>query len=287
MGEFLNINKYPKTKVCQDVYDFVDSVLEIKKQDIKPSKTFDKYPIWIYWNQGFENAPNIVQLCLNSVKNHIPNNAELILLDESNLYDYVTLPQYVIDKVGENYTHLSDIIRTQLLYLYGGLWLDSTVLVDGDIDESIFEQDFWSPSFEGINTNLSNYGKFFLNCMATKKNSELMYTVYNILCSYWENNTELMDYDLIDGVFDYACRENKEFRSIVDKLTPNNEHYSALCDRKIYASLFYYELKIKNSNTIFFKTTYKVKPNRMSTNTVYDYFVKKYDAELEVREWLL
>ena len=54
-------------------------------------------------------------------------------------------------------THLSDMIRLNLLYLYGGAWLDATVLVSNDIPEEYFREELFSLNF-GKKTKDPSYG---------------------------------------------------------------------------------------------------------------------------------
>lgn len=96
---------------------------EIKK--IKPEALHHgilKDPIWIMWYQGIENAPDIVKCCIESVKENCSGH-EVIVLSEQNLSEFVKLPDFIIEKFKKGYisrTHLSDMIRLNLLYLYGG-----------------------------------------------------------------------------------------------------------------------------------------------------------------------
>ena len=87
--------------------------------------------IWSMWWQGEENLPKVVQLCRASLKRHCGNH-KIIIITKDNYKDYVTLPEHIISKVQAGYislTHLSDIIRAELLVKYGGLWIDSTIFV--------------------------------------------------------------------------------------------------------------------------------------------------------------
>lgn len=58
----------------------------------KPNKT-----IWLCWLQGMEQAPDIVKQCVASVKRYMPNY-EVRVLTADNIFDYVTLPEYIVRK---------------------------------------------------------------------------------------------------------------------------------------------------------------------------------------------
>jgi len=82
-------------------------------------------PIWMLWWQGIDSAPDVVKLCVRSVKAH-KGNRPLILLDESNYEKYVRVPSYYKElytngKISR--TQFSDILRLNLLYKRGGYGL--------------------------------------------------------------------------------------------------------------------------------------------------------------------
>lgn len=53
--------------------------------------------IWIFWRQGFENAPQIVKSCFHSIKSTF-TDSKVIFLTECNLSEYITLPEFVEKK---------------------------------------------------------------------------------------------------------------------------------------------------------------------------------------------
>ena len=90
-------------------------------------------PIWFCWLQGFDNAPEIVHACYNSIKRNIPDR-EIEVIDNENWQEFVELPDYIIKKweKGRNPAALfSDLLRLELLIKYGGTWIDSTELCTG------------------------------------------------------------------------------------------------------------------------------------------------------------
>lgn len=87
---------------------------------------------WSCWWQGMDRAPELIRACINSQKRYLPDEVELVIITEDNYRDYVDLPQWLIDKVEDGritLTTFSDVIRASLLYKYGGIWLDSTILL--------------------------------------------------------------------------------------------------------------------------------------------------------------
>lgn len=94
----------------------------------------NKKPIWILWLQGFQYAPELVKVCIHSIKRLLKEEC-ICLLDQKNLFNYIDLPDYIIQKWKKGIitnTHFSDIIRVHLLNVYGGVWLDATVYFTGN-----------------------------------------------------------------------------------------------------------------------------------------------------------
>ena len=101
--------------------------------------------IWICWFQGMDSAPDLVQKCYESV---VSNNPEknVIVITEENMSEYVTFPDYIIDRWKRGvitHTHMTDLLRLELLIKYGGLWLDATVLCTGKAPEYFFNSELF------------------------------------------------------------------------------------------------------------------------------------------------
>ncbi|MDN2664295.1 capsular polysaccharide synthesis protein [Psychromonas sp. 14N.309.X.WAT.B.A12] len=92
--------------------------------------------IWLLWYQGLENAPYLIKKCIASWVKHNPT-WEIIVLDESNLHNYITLetPQETLTKLSP--AHRSDLLRLKLLHEYGGVWADSTTFCNKPLDQWI------------------------------------------------------------------------------------------------------------------------------------------------------
>lgn len=102
-------------------------------------------PIWQLWLQDWDNAPDVVQFCAKQVDKY-SFNRKIIRLSESNIYEYISLPKYIIDKRNKGIipnAHFSDIIRICLLETYGGTWIDATVLLTKEIPEEILSSNFF------------------------------------------------------------------------------------------------------------------------------------------------
>lgn len=91
--------------------------------------------IWMYWDQGFANAPELVKLCAESWQRH-NDGWDVILLNESSVKDYFDITTVVdINRSDIKIQHVSDLIRINLLAMYGGVWADATCLCRKPLDE--------------------------------------------------------------------------------------------------------------------------------------------------------
>jgi hypothetical protein len=83
--------------------------------------------IWMYWHQGWEQAPDLVKQCAESwrLKNL---DYEIHLLDRDSVTDYISLPKAITFRrkkltIQKN----SNLIRLALLSKFGGVWSDASV----------------------------------------------------------------------------------------------------------------------------------------------------------------
>ena len=121
--------------VYYDIYDsikpfadnFPNLLTGLNQPSGEPSRT-----VWTCWWQGEDKAPDIVKACWQSQRKNLPDGVRHIIITKENYSDYITIPNYVLDKFEneENkIAHLADFIWAGLLYRHGGVWLDATVLL--------------------------------------------------------------------------------------------------------------------------------------------------------------
>lgn len=94
--------------------------------------------IWIYWDKGVENAPDLIKLCIKSWF-HYNKNWEIIILDDKNLSSYIEMSEIKIKNPNLTIQAFSDLLRIKLLEKYGGVWVDSTTYCNKPLDEWIYE----------------------------------------------------------------------------------------------------------------------------------------------------
>jgi hypothetical protein len=55
-------------------------------------------PIWVFWWQGFEKAPDIVKSCINSIIANNEPERKVIVISSENFQKFVDIPDYIIGK---------------------------------------------------------------------------------------------------------------------------------------------------------------------------------------------
>ena len=175
--------------------------------------------IWSMWWQGTENLPEVVRLCYASFRKYCGSHPIKILTRE-NFRDYVTLPEYIYDKVKSGtitITHFSDIVRFYLLYNYGGLWLDSSVLITNGIPEQVFTAGYYTVKRPLTPHNRNIAQDRWTNFLhGAQKGNVLCGFVLDFFLEYWRTQEKLIDYFLIDYAIQTAYDKITECRKILD-----------------------------------------------------------------------
>ncbi len=82
--------------------------------------------LWIFWDQGFTQAPDVVRLGLRSWQIMNPDYT-ITCLDADSAQEFADFNSiFKLLSIDIGPAHRSDFIRTYLLARYGGVWVDST-----------------------------------------------------------------------------------------------------------------------------------------------------------------
>jgi hypothetical protein len=83
--------------------------------------------VYIYWDKGYDNMPDMLKYIYNyNVKIAEKFNFNIILLDDTNINNYIDL-HIRFSRLAPNFK--SDIIRWYILDKYGGIWLDTDIII--------------------------------------------------------------------------------------------------------------------------------------------------------------
>lgn len=157
--------------------------------------------IWMCWFQGIDQAPDVVKKSVSSIKANLPSK-DIIILTDRNIDCYVTFPEYITAKYKNGVitkTHMTDLLRLELLTRYGGTWIDSTVLCtrpEKDIPSYFFNSDLFFPQClkPGRDGHATYMSSWYINA---KSHNKILEATKNLCYEYWKKNNELIDYFLL------------------------------------------------------------------------------------------
>ena len=220
--------------------------------------------VWVFWWQGETQMPLLVKCCYASLKKQM-SDKQVILITKNNIREYCTFPDYILKKHQEGkitLTHLSDILRFDLLSHYGGLYTDATVFWTGNIQTKQFENLYTCGGYSDeyyFNVSMGRWTGFLIGGC---KGNPLFSFMYDFFLEYWKQWDELIDYFLIDYALNFAYENNiGGFKDYVDNIGMlNNPNLFKLMEirNQVYTEKVKKELE---SNTYAFKLSYKKKFN--------------------------
>lgn len=167
------------------------------------------------WFQGEENAPKIVKRCIESQRLLSP--LELVVLNESNIYDWISLPDYIVAKYRDGKigrAHFADICRLELLYRYGGLWMDATDLIVSPVPDWIMNESFFVYM---AGENILGAYSYIQNCfIRAKKGDRLLKMWRDSVFEYWRREERVVDYVIHHLIFKVLVENNPLARQLFE-----------------------------------------------------------------------
>lgn len=190
-----------------------------EKEHLKSDK------VWICWFQGIENAPDIVKVCYDSVKRNI-SNKDIVLITEENILEYADFPEFIIDKWKAGIitdTHMTDLLRLELLIKQGGTWIDATVLCTGELPNYMTDSDLFlfqslKPGRDGKAVTFSSW------FMSAKNNNKILLATQALLYEYWNKNNQMIDYFLLHDFLQIVLDRYPEYYANVIPFSNSTPH---------------------------------------------------------------
>lgn len=227
-----------------------DKVVENDKND----------KIWTIWLQGERKAPKLVKACFKSVRKHCKQ--ELVILDADTIFDYIDLPEVIVKKYRDGKignAHFADICRVELLYRYGGYWLDATGFVTAPIPKWISDCDFFV-YLAGHNYNIGGSPYSFMqNCfIRARKGAYLLAAWRAMILDYWMHENHTFDYFMHQLLFRTLVENDKRAKKYFKKMPhvdqdPTHALWWAYQDKPFDKKVF----KQLTADSFFQKTTYR------------------------------
>lgn len=178
------------------------------RESPKP-RSLEDFPreIHFYWDQGLEEAPDLVRDCFESWRTLNPTwSIRLWDADSAaRVVDSSALPD------GLKTTPYSDILRTCLLEQFGGVWVDATVLCARPLDSWLLfimaQCDFFAFRRPGPDREISSW------FLASRRRSAIVRQLRKTVFDYWrrqERPTRV--YHWYHYLFEYLVRTSPAFR---------------------------------------------------------------------------
>jgi hypothetical protein len=166
--------------------------------------------IWIYWHQGWDKAPSLVQQSKSSWIRLNPDY-KVYALDQKSIFDYVDFPtgidiqHYEVSALNQkslydygdfptdndirrkdlNVQKISALLRSALLSKYGGVWTDATVVCTKPLSEwleAYYGSRFFAFRTPGPDRLMSNW------FIAAESESIILQRLHKIFSDFYANN---------------------------------------------------------------------------------------------------
>lgn len=217
---------YDETRTLNKIQPLVNAVIdefecEIERLDVQLTKSDNQNPkIFQYWHHGFENLPGVVKNSYQSVDYFLSEDFDIIRIEFNTLEYYINLPKHIITLIKEQkmtIAHFSDIVRNKLLLQYGGLWLDSTVLITGKDDINKFTSlDNRLLFSRFVFSNPKEHAVQFESWIMWSRNKgNVVYKIADeVLNRYWSKNQNVGNYFLYHIIITIIFLKDAKFRKL-------------------------------------------------------------------------
>lgn len=277
IGKRAEFKRYEKIKNWIYLNYFKSLKNEYKGTGTEETETIkEDCPIWFFWWQGIENAPRLVNVCLASIEIHRGKHP-INIITSDNVRDFAEIPEYIYEKLEKGIitlTHFSDILRAQLLFQHGGIWMDSTMLMVDEFSQEIYKKSFYTIHHE----QRANYhvckGKWSGFFLASVPGNPIFKYLSSAFYEFWNTQECLIGYLLIDCFIALGYENIPEMKKQVDSVPINNigtlnmaMHFNDLYTKEIFEDLC--------SNTYLHKLSNKCNINENDEN-LYNYIINKF-----------
>lgn len=217
---YANLGKEVSRKLVEQYCEVSGSRLTISDSSfsVSGSRPAKRDRVWQCWLQGMEKAPELVLLCIESQRRALPE-CEFVTITEENYQEWVTLPDYIVEKRRKGLIPnalFSDLLRLKLLIQYGGTWMDATVLCTLGNDESqvhhremlsrVMNSDLFVMQYlkRGRVEGMSNW------FISAREGNAVLHRVLDRLYAYWRDYDCVVEYYIFHLFWGMATKEFPE-----------------------------------------------------------------------------
>jgi len=234
---------------------YLPAAAAVKETEVTRDDKNEK--IFSIWLQGEENAPELVKACFRSIRKHC--RQELVVLDEKTLFEYIKLPDVIMEKRRKGQiknAHFADICRVELLYQYGGFWLDSTGFVTSPIPDWIVDEDFFVYL---TGDKVGSPYSFMQNCFIRARRGAYLLAAWRaMILDYWMHENSSFDYFMHQLLFKAMVTGDPRAKKYFEKMPhvaqdPTHAVWWDIAEKPYDAD----EFKKYTAGAFFQKTAYK------------------------------
>lgn len=232
--------------------------------------------IFIYWNQGYENAPLLVKKCIESIIS-FNRDKQVIILDKFNLHKYITLPERIIDLHNTGTikeAQFSDIIRINLLLRYGGFWFDATIYQSAKVPTFICEKDFFMFNMPEGKNEISPIvcSSWFI---FSKRDNRILRLTQNFIWNYYDHFSRPLHYFLLHLTISMVVKYDEESHELwLNKpYLPNTNAHALQRLLSRNGAFDSYNIELVKEYNFVNKLTRKYNEKLLSENTNLNHFL--------------
>ncbi|MGJ0684406.1 capsular polysaccharide synthesis protein [Lactobacillus johnsonii] len=188
------------------------------------------YKFWTMWWQGIEAAPLLVKNNIKKLQQYF-GKQNVVVITKKNYKEYANLSKTIIDRFNSgdiSHASLSDIIRFNILKIYGGYWVDSTV----EFSDTFFNYfsnekkvEFFSICNKNQNYHNISFSRWTIWFIGGVPNYGLFNYLDKFYKIYYSNHSKSIDYFLTDDVISYYYMNNFAYRQKCEDLAQNWHPY--------------------------------------------------------------
>lgn len=186
-------------------------LLEQVEREYAESPVKHNDTVWTLWLQGEDQAPEIVRVCFESLRQHLPDK-RVVVLDAHSMREVVDMPTHIVEKYEAGIisrTHFSDLLRLELMTSMGGTWVDSTVWLSGKPSTFVTESDLFlfqnlKPGLDGKSISISSW------LITAQAPSRILLLTKDLLYRYWARFDRMDDYFLLHYLMQLAIETYPE-----------------------------------------------------------------------------
>lgn len=247
-----------------------DNIYEIEDLPKYNQSVVEGKTIWMLWWQGQENMPALAKKCYESVLRNCPEDFSVILLSESSFEEYIRLPDYIMQKYREgkiSITHLSDLIRLELLCTYGGAWIDATIFCCGKIPRYMLETELFF--FHGSRMDIPVL-KLSSWWIAAQKHDRVIQAARSVLHHYWKAEDSIIDYFIIHITISKIIDEDQASDRLFRDMPYFNNSNAHVLVSMLYEEFTQERYQMIKTASLIQKLTYKPYLEKEGKGTFYD-----------------